>query len=211
MNEEIRKHLTLCGLSPDLSGYDYSVAAIEIISSGNVKKVSDVYYKVARRFKSSSCCIERAIRTAIEKVFNAPTEHTREVFPAYSDAGKPTNKQFLYTLARLTEHNEDRPEEAAAQEETQTKQLFINNTCFVSDNVLRFIEEDNNKADKLIEQFPINVPVAAAADFLGMDPASLRAAIENGVIGAAWRKPGKSNHGYYLPTAQLIRWYLQMR
>lgn len=70
---------------------------------------------------------------------------------------------------------------------------------------------DNEKIDRLIENFPINLPVSAVADFLSCDIASVRAAVENGVVGLAWKKAGKANHGYYIPTAQFIRWYLNMK
>lgn len=74
-----------------------------------------------------------------------------------------------------------------------------------------FISDDNAKIDKLIENFPINLPVSAVSDFLSVDVASIRAAIECGnAFGLAWKKSGKSNHGYYVPTAQFVRWYLGM-
>lgn len=80
----------------------------------------------------------------------------------------------------------------------------------ITSKVNDFLSEDNAKIDRLIENFPVNLPVSAVADFLSMDIASVRAAIENGVVGVAWRKPGKSHHGYYVPTAQFVRWYLML-
>lgn len=80
----------------------------------------------------------------------------------------------------------------------------------LSSMITEYLSNDNEKIDRLIENFPVNLPVSAVADFLSMDVASVRAAIENGVIGLAWRKQGKANHGYFVPTAQFIRWYLQI-
>lgn len=80
----------------------------------------------------------------------------------------------------------------------------------LSSMITEYLSNDNAKIDRLIENFPVNLPVSAVADFLSMDVASVRAAIENGVIGLAWRKQGKANHGYFVPTAQFIRWYLQI-
>lgn len=74
-----------------------------------------------------------------------------------------------------------------------------------------FLSADNAKIDRLIDNFPINLPVSAVADFLSVDVASVRAFIENGVVGVSWIKQGKANHGYYVPTAQFVRWYLNMR
>ena len=73
-----------------------------------------------------------------------------------------------------------------------------------------FLSEDNAKIDRLIENFPVNLPVSAVSDFLGLDVASIRAAIENERIGLAWKKAGRANHGYFIPTAQFVRWYLNM-
>lgn len=73
-----------------------------------------------------------------------------------------------------------------------------------------FLSEDNAKIDRLIENFPVNLPVSAVSDFLGLDVASVRAAIENERIGLAWKKAGRANHGYFIPTAQFVRWYLNM-
>lgn len=80
----------------------------------------------------------------------------------------------------------------------------------ISSRVNEFLHADNEKIDRLIENFPVNLPVSAIADFLCMDVASVRAVIENGVVGAAWKKQGCANHGYYIPTAQFVRWYLHI-
>jgi hypothetical protein len=80
----------------------------------------------------------------------------------------------------------------------------------LSRKVNEFLSADNDKIDKLIENFPVNLPVSAAADFLGIDVASVRATVENGIVGLAWRKQGKANHGYFIPTPQFVRWYLSI-
>ena len=56
---------------------------------------------------------------------------------------------------------------------------------------------------KICEEYPRNIPLAVAAEFLGTSTESLRAAIAQGTAGFAalsWRKLGKSNHGYLIPT-----------
>lgn len=79
-----------------------------------------------------------------------------------------------------------------------------------TNKINELLSEDNKKIDRLIDTFPCNLPVSAIADFLAMDSASVRAAIENNVFGIAWKKPGNARHAYYIPTAQFVRWYLHI-
>lgn len=79
-----------------------------------------------------------------------------------------------------------------------------------SSKVTEFLSNDNERIDRLIENFPINLPVSAISDFLSVDVASVRAAIERGVFGMAWKKDGKANHGFFVPTAQFVRWYIHI-
>lgn len=78
----------------------------------------------------------------------------------------------------------------------------------ISNKITDFLSLDNERLGKLIDDNPVNVPVSTVADFLGADVASIRSAIENDVFGASWRKIGSTRHGYYIPTAQFVRWYL---
>lgn len=57
-----------------------------------------------------------------------------------------------------------------------------------NDKINDFLSQDNDKLADLIENNPVNVPVSSAAEFLGADVASIRAAIENDCFGASWRK-----------------------
>lgn len=43
-----------------------------------------------------------------------------------------------------------------------------------------------------------------------MDENSTRATVEGGAFGFAWRKSGKANKAYCVPTAQFVRWYLNV-
>lgn len=81
---------------------------------------------------------------------------------------------------------------------------------FMSTKIMEFLQEDSAKLDTLIEKYPVSLPTSAIADFLSLDIASVRATIEAGFLGMAWRKPGKANHGYHVPTAQFVRWYLKL-
>lgn len=82
-------------------------------------------------------------------------------------------------------------------------------TMGVSEKLRRFLEDDNERIDKLIEENPHSVSITEIARFLNMDIASVRAAIENDTFGIAWKKAGSARHGYFIPTAQFVRWYLR--
>ena len=81
----------------------------------------------------------------------------------------------------------------------------------INEKIAEFLLQDNDHLAKLIDDYPVTIPVSCAAEFLGADVASVRAAIENNVFGASWRKSGSTRHGYYIPTAQFVRWYLNIK
>lgn len=81
----------------------------------------------------------------------------------------------------------------------------------ISDKINEFLTSDNDKIEVLVTSYPENIPVGKIAEFLGADVVSIRAAIENNVFGASWRKAGSARHGYLVPTAQFVRWYLNMQ
>lgn len=79
-----------------------------------------------------------------------------------------------------------------------------------NDKINDFLSSDNERLAVLIENNPVNVPVSSAAEFLGADVASVRAAIENNCFGASWRKIGSTRSAYFIPTGQFVRWYLNL-
>ena len=80
----------------------------------------------------------------------------------------------------------------------------------ISDKINDFLTSDNAKIEALVNSYPESVAVSKIAEFLGADVVSIRAAIENNTFGASWRKAGSARHGYFVPTAQFIRWYLNL-
>lgn len=80
----------------------------------------------------------------------------------------------------------------------------------MTDKIKAFIDNDNKKIEELIEKYPVNTPVPAAAAFLGCHQDTLRSALEDGKLGFSERKLGKVNRGFFIPTAHLVRWYLYM-
>lgn len=79
-----------------------------------------------------------------------------------------------------------------------------------SEKISAFLSDDNEKIDKLLDENPSSLSITAIAKFLDMDVASVRASIENGTFGTSWKKAGSARHGYFIPTAQFIRWYLKV-
>ena len=78
------------------------------------------------------------------------------------------------------------------------------------ERIQAFLDEDINKIDALIEQYPLRLPIPVIAEFLKMNLGSVRAAVECGAFGFAWRKSGKLNKAYCIPTVQFVRWYLNI-
>lgn len=76
--------------------------------------------------------------------------------------------------------------------------------------ISEYLQHDDEKIEKLISDYPQNIPVRAAAEFLGVDDESVRSAIENGNFGYSWKKAGKLNRSFAIPTAHLLRWYMHI-
>lgn len=74
--------------------------------------------------------------------------------------------------------------------------------------IMEFIKKDSDELEDIIAKYPNQIPVPVAADFLHMDKENLRAVLESGKLGLAWRKNGKLNHGYCIPTGKFVRWYI---
>lgn len=80
----------------------------------------------------------------------------------------------------------------------------------MSNAIKEYLQHDNDKIERLIADYPVLCPIDAVAEFLGVDPESVRSAIESGVFGMSWKKSGKLNRAFRVPTPQFVRWYLQV-
>lgn len=80
----------------------------------------------------------------------------------------------------------------------------------VTAKIKAFIDADNQRLEKLIEEYPLTIPVPVASDFLGCQQDTLRSALEDGKLGFSERKLGKVNRGFVIPTGHFVRWYLCM-
>lgn len=79
----------------------------------------------------------------------------------------------------------------------------------MTDVIKDFLDSDDRKIEKLISEYPVSVPTKVAAEFLGIDCASLRAIINENTVGLSWKKEGKLNKGFFIPTPQFLRWYIR--
>lgn len=63
--------------------------------------------------------------------------------------------------------------------------------------------------NQLVEQYQEDIPVSAAADFLGMDGRSLKSFLMQlgNPVGMGWRKDRAENRAFHIPTAKFYIWY----
>ena len=80
----------------------------------------------------------------------------------------------------------------------------------VNSKIKEYLEQDEAKIQKLIEENPVSVTPAVVAEVLGVQVQSVRAMLDNNRLGLSWRKDGKLNKGYLISTPKFVRWYLNI-
>lgn len=64
-----------------------------------------------------------------------------------------------------------------------------------------FTRENLIKIAEVVKEHYDDIPVEVAAELVGISKESMRTYLQNGgEYGIAWRKPGKQNCGYSIPT-----------
>ncbi len=102
-----KKILLKCGVGAHLSGFEYLGEAIELVMDDQTKLkwiTKLIYPEVAKHYNSTWQRVERAIRHAIECVFNNIAPGAVEDIYGNSlnpDKGKATNAQFIATIVEL--------------------------------------------------------------------------------------------------------------
>ena len=99
----ITKILHELGIPSHIKGYNFIKEGISLIYyHPNLSITKDLYPIIANKYSTTSYCVERAIRHAIETSWNrANIDFLEEVF-GYSidiDKAKATNSEFIITLA----------------------------------------------------------------------------------------------------------------
>ena len=80
-------------------------------------------------------------------------------------------------------------------------------------NVIKdFLQKDTEKLEKIIQEYPQQIPVGVIAEWWGCTQDAIRATLEqSGLLGIGYRQPGKLNRGFVIPTGHFVRWYLCMK
>lgn len=78
-------------------------------------------------------------------------------------------------------------------------------------SITDFLAEDNRKVQEIIEKYPLQIPTKVAAELLGTTESSMREFLSGSAIGMSWRKAGSTARGFAIPTAQFVRWYLNIK
>ncbi len=89
----------------------------------------------------------------------------------------------------------------------------MENTIAVKEDKLsEFIKSEREWLNSIIEQYPCQIPVKALSEHWGCQPDSIRAAIEqDSNFGVFWRKDGKTNKAYLIPTGFFVQWYCRVK
>jgi len=77
-------------------------------------------------------------------------------------------------------------------------------------SISEFIRADTEQIEEIIEKHPKQIPIPVVAELMAVDPNNLREAIGSGYLGLSWKKPGKLNRGFCIPTGKFVRWWLNM-
>ena len=77
----------------------------------------------------------------------------------------------------------------------------------MSETALSILGDSMAALSRLVEQYPLYVPVLAAAELLHLKPEALRASIEQGrcPFGFCWQLGDRM--AYKLPTLTFVRWF----
>ena len=94
MREDIEKLLMDAGITPNLMGFDYLIDAIEMINESSIKpQMSEIYMGIGEKCQIEWRCVERCIRTAIQKM---DMEFWEKIG---GKSNKLRNEEVIFTLA----------------------------------------------------------------------------------------------------------------
>lgn len=106
MEQSIRNIMTKLGIYGRTKGFFFLIEAVEIcVKSGGeyVKMTEDIYPAVAKRFRTTAANAERSIRYTISELYKGSvTDYYIELFGDPKKRRKPTNREFIETVAYET-------------------------------------------------------------------------------------------------------------
>lgn len=103
------------GIPANIKGYQYLRKAIQMAveSPESMSAVTKVLYPdIAKCHGTTASCVERAMRNAIEVAWNRGNVEVLQKYFGYTinpHAGRPTNSEFIATLADVLSLQEDQP------------------------------------------------------------------------------------------------------
>lgn len=105
VRKEVTKIIQDIGIPVSLKGYHYIIEAILMVIANQemIQQLGkSIYTKIAKEYNTNIDAVERAIRTAIEKV--TKTGNIDKIYEIFGytinpNKGKPTNKEFIATIA----------------------------------------------------------------------------------------------------------------
>ncbi len=76
----------------------------------------------------------------------------------------------------------------------------------MTDNARSLLSNRMDELSALVEEYPVYIPISAAADFLHIKEPALRASIESGncPFGFSWRLGDRA--AYKIPTLTFVAW-----
>ena len=81
-----------------------------------------------------------------------------------------------------------------------------------NDTLSEFLKSEREWINGIIEQYPRQIPIAPIAEHWGCAGDSIRAAIEqDATFGLYWRKVGRANKAYMIPTGLFVQWYCKVK
>lgn len=107
LDQRLARYLIYLGMPVSLKGFEFVISAVKLtVEQPNAQITKVIYPKVAEQFKTSASRVERAIRHAVEAVWDrGDMDILQYVFGNTIDSvrGKPTNIMFLRTIAKHVE------------------------------------------------------------------------------------------------------------
>lgn len=103
LEQEVTKVIRELGIPAHIKGYHYIRESIVMaVKDGSILNyiTKMLYPSIAKKYKTTSSSVERAIRHAIEVAFSrGQAEYLEEMFGYRGKTGKPTNSEFIALVA----------------------------------------------------------------------------------------------------------------
>lgn len=98
---KVERILRSCKITTKYKGYFYLPEAVQIAETHAdepVQVTKDIYPQIARKYHTSVCCVERNIRTVVERCWDNNKEFVQSIL-GYADVRCPSNMEFIDAVA----------------------------------------------------------------------------------------------------------------